>query len=96
MKYEHPQEFTLRVKIKAKVCRAASGDHMPRAPVLIGRRRNNGKGYAWALIPPGNGINTADAADYKRGFTVAIAVPPALGDAGLDEAVAALVPWNML
>ncbi len=96
MKYEHQHEFAVRVKLKAKVCRAAAGDRLPAAPLLLGRRRNNGHGYGWALIPAGNSISTADTLDYKRGFTVAIAVPPALNDAGLDEAVAALVPWAML
>ena len=93
-KFESPPTFAIRAKIKARVCSASRGDRLPKAPVLIGRKRANASGYAWSIAH--DTISGADAADYARGAVVMIAVPGAIAGLGLDDCVAALVPWAML
>jgi len=93
-KFETPPSFAIRAKIKARVCSASRSDRMPKAPALIGQKRNNAGGYAWGLAH--DTISGADAADYARGAVVMISVPDAAAGLGLDDCIAALVPWAML
>jgi hypothetical protein len=77
-----------------KVCRASAGDHLPNAPVLLGKPgiyRQDGK-WSWSYVPPGNHLSSYDKNQYAQGFLEAIAVPSQLQGLGLLELVIILVP----